>query len=208
MTSSQMLPPFSPFLPLGLREYIRLHAPCLDVKCFQSIPTDVEHNCVYNTRYGVDSLPNVDGWLNGWMHWCGRGAVLHRDVATYVNMFFIRWTEEESYAISLLLIERNGSELADAAPTTDGFECVRLPRPFDSLHLQTSFEYWWMEVQFEQRFCVRHHAELFVNWHCIDVFGIPIRSREKFFVRVPSGSSDYKANRSLVAPMPMVFAYH
>lgn len=43
-----------------------------------------------------------------------------------------------------------------------------------------------MEIQFEQRCCVRYNEASFINWNCVDTFRIPGGDPEKFFVRVPS----------------------
>lgn len=63
------------------------------------------------------------------MNWSGRGPILRREVATYVDMPFIPCTEEETYASCLPLIVRNGSELADAAPINYSRVC-RVLAPF------------------------------------------------------------------------------
>lgn len=102
---------------------------------------------------------------------------------------------------------QNGSELSDTAPFTHSLEYVVFPPPYDLLHLLTNFEYWRREILFEQQFHARRHAALFVNWHCVDIFGIPTRDREKFFVCEPSRWSDYNRSRLLVAPTPTVSSY-
>lgn len=110
--------------------------------------------------------------------------------------------------VRLVLIVRYGSELTDAAPVTHSFEYISFPYPFDSVPLLTNIEYWWKEIQFEQRFCVRHHDALFFNCYCVDIFGIPTREREKFFVRLPLWWSDCEGSCLLVASTPKVLAYH
>lgn len=49
---------------------------------------------------------------------------------------------------------------------------------------------------------------IFVNLHCVDIFGISTRDWEKFFVRLASGWSDYEGAHLLVALTRIVFAYH
>lgn len=50
--------------------------------------------------------------------------------------------------------------------------------------------------------------KLFVNWHCIDMFGIPTRQRGELFVHVSSRWSGHEASLLLLVPTPSVFAYH
>lgn len=101
---------------------------------------------MYDTRNSVDRLSAIGGWVETWMQQGGRGAVLCSDVATQVDMLFIRCTEEGAYASRLALIVLNGSELADSAPTTDRLAYAAFLRPFDSLHPMTNLAYWWKEL--------------------------------------------------------------
>lgn len=75
------------------------------------------------------------------MHWSGRGAALSRIFPAWVDMFFIRCTEEKPYASSLALIAQNGLEVTNAAPTTYSLEYAASPRSFVSLYLCTNFKY-------------------------------------------------------------------
>lgn len=58
------------------------------------------------------------------MHCGGRGAVLCRDLANYVDMPFLRRTEEKAYASLLVFIVRNCLELIDAARITHSIDYV------------------------------------------------------------------------------------
>lgn len=62
------------------------------------------------------------------MVWGGRGAILLCDVATYVDMTFIPFTEEETHVSRLALIVWNGSEPSDAGFTTHRLEYVAFLR--------------------------------------------------------------------------------
>lgn len=64
------------------------------------------------------------------------------------------------------------------------------------------------KIQFEQKFCVMCHAVLFIDWHCVNMFGIWIHGREKFFVCLLLWRYKYEGRRLLVAPRPMVFTHH
>lgn len=108
--------------------------------------------------------------------------------------------EEGAYTSRLALIMQYGSELAAASPITRSLEYVTLLRPYDLQHQLTNFEYWWKEVHYEQRFRVRRHAELFVNWHCVNIFGITTSGREKFFVCVPLWCLNMKRNAYWLRP--------
>lgn len=102
---------------------------------------------------------------------------------------------------------QNGSELTEVASFTHSLEYVAFPCPFVPLHLLTCFEYRWKDIKFEHRFRGYRHTALLVNWHCVNISGIPTRDSEKFFVRVPLWWADYDRNRLLVACKPTVFAY-
>lgn len=128
MTCSQIFPPLSPFAPFYLREYIRRHMPCLDVYRFQAMPIDGERKWVYDTRNGDDRLPSVGGCVKRSKNKGGCGAVLCRDVETYVKIPFIRCTGEKAYASLLALIVHNGSELTNAVPVAHRSEYVAFPR--------------------------------------------------------------------------------
>lgn len=93
-------------MPFGLREHIRLHAPCLDVNCIQAMQTNGERNWLYKKRKVVDCVSNIRASVKRSMHWGGRGAVIRRDVAIYVDIAFICCAEEENYASHLALIVR------------------------------------------------------------------------------------------------------
>lgn len=84
-------------------------------------------------------------------------------MATYVDMLFIRCTEEEAYTTCLALIEQNSLELIEAAPFTHSLEYVTLSSPCGSLHPLTNFNNCWKEIQFEQQFRARSHAALFIT---------------------------------------------
>lgn len=157
----------------------------MDVKRVLSVPIDAEWNWVYDTRKVVDRQSAFGGWVNCRMHWDGGSAVPRCGVATCVHIPFIHYTKEESYASRLLLIVRNGLVPTDAAPISHGLEYVAFTCPFDSVHHLTNSEYWCSEMQFGQRFFVRGHAALFVNWHRVDIFGILCLDEQNVFVRVP-----------------------
>lgn len=61
MASAHFLHSFFPFTPFDVREYVLLHAPCLDVKRFRSMPLDEDRNLVYDIKYGVDRLSVIGG---------------------------------------------------------------------------------------------------------------------------------------------------
>lgn len=115
------------------------------------------------------------------MHWNRRSAALHHDVATNVDIRSIRRIEEEAYSSRLTLIVRNVLEMPDAALVINSLEYNAFPLPFDSLDLWANVENWWRGTQFKRRFRIRRHAALFVNVHCVDIFCIPTRDREKAF---------------------------
>lgn len=68
------------------------------------------------------------------MHSSGRGAVLRRDLSTYVDMPFIRCTKEKTYASLQALIVQNDSELNDAGQLLIAWSMVRA-RDLLSYHL-------------------------------------------------------------------------
>lgn len=59
------------------------------------------------------------------MHSGGRGAVLRLVEDTCIDMPFIRYSEEETYASHLALNVPNGSELTDADPITHVWSMTR-----------------------------------------------------------------------------------
>lgn len=99
-------------------------------------------------------------------------------------MPFKRCTKEEVYATRLLKVMLNNWGLEDIALITHSLAYVAFLRPYDTLYLLSNFEYWLKEVQCEQRFRVRRNAAFFVNWHCVNIFGISARNRKKLFVQV------------------------
>lgn len=58
---------------------------------------------MYDTRNDFDRLSAVGGFVKRWMHWGSHGAVLQQDLATNVDMPFIRCTKEEACACRLAL---------------------------------------------------------------------------------------------------------
>lgn len=102
---------------------------------------------------------------------------------------------------------QNSSELADAVEVVHSLQYVSFPHRYDLLHLLTNFEYCWKEIQFEQWFWVQRRAMLFINWHFVDILGIPTRDREKCFVCVRSWWSNYEESQLLVESTRMVFAH-
>lgn len=63
------------------------------------------------------------------MHWAARGAILRGDVLTYVYLSFLHYKIEEAYAIHLVLIVRNGSQLAELSKLLIACIC-RVAAPF------------------------------------------------------------------------------
>lgn len=74
----------------------------------------------------------------------------------------------------LVLIVRSELELADTAPVANGVEYVAFPRPTDSYHLLTNFEYWLKEAQFGYRLRVQRYATSSVTWQCVYVLPFPL----------------------------------
>lgn len=101
---------------------------------------DGDRNCVYDIGSGVDLLSPVGGWVERWMHYGGRGAVLRREVSTYVDISFIFYTEVLAYASFLALIVQIDSELAGAAPITHSLQYIAFMHPFGSLRLSTNLK--------------------------------------------------------------------
>lgn len=94
MSSSINLTSLSPLVPYNVLEYIA----CIQlVQSFQSVHLDGDLIRAYDNLYGFNRLSAVGGWVKRWIHWGSRDAVLRCDKPTYVNMRFIRNTEEEVY---------------------------------------------------------------------------------------------------------------
>lgn len=162
----------------------------------------------YGTPYRVECLSAVGGWIKRWKRWGGRGPVLPYDEPPYVDMPFIRCFREKVYAKCLASVVRNNSWLADKGVISHSLEYVTFPLPRDILHVLTDFEYWFKEIQFRHRFRIRCYAVLFLNWQCVDVFGIPISDREELFVKLSERWTDYEGGRLMFSPTPMVIANH
>lgn len=141
------------------------------------------------------------------MHLGGRSAVPRCDLETYVNMFSTRCTEEETYTRRGAAIVRNHLSLAEGAPTSHSLDYVAFTRSTGRYFL-TNFEYWFKEILFEHRLCVKTGSMLFFNWHCVNILGIPTRALEQLFVQLPSWWSSYMGSSLLFASTPLVFAYH
>lgn len=71
--------------------------------------------------------------------------------------------------------------------------------------LVTNFTYVLETITYEPRLCVRNDMALFVNWFCIESFGIPARQREELFIQVLLRWSDFKSLLLLFAFIPIVF---
>lgn len=113
----------------------------MDVKRFQYMPMYGERNWVYDIRSSVDRVLAFAGSVKLWRHCGGHSAALRLHVVNNINMPFTLCTEEEPFTSRLMLIVRNGSEMFEAVPVTCSLEYVVFPRPFDSLHFLTNFEY-------------------------------------------------------------------
>lgn len=174
-------------MPLGVLDYARLHASCLDTQLFQLMRFLGERDWIYDNRYGVELLSAVGAWVKRWMHWGGQGAVARCDKAAYVYILFIRCTEEQLFASNVVSIVGGSLTVTDDAPVTYDLDYVAFTRHYNTLHFVTSFDHWLKEIVCDQRFCVRSESRLLVNCHCAYSFGIPTRQREKLFVQVPSG---------------------
>lgn len=57
-----------------------------------------EQSLTYDTRNCDDRLSAVGGFVKRWKQYCGHGAVLRVDLATYVGMRFLCCKEDEAYA--------------------------------------------------------------------------------------------------------------
>lgn len=86
-----------------------------------------ERDRSYNYRSIVNRLSARGCWIERLMQWAGHGAVLCRDVATYMDMPFFLRTEEETYASRLALIGQRNSDLANTAPANHILGVRRIP---------------------------------------------------------------------------------
>lgn len=118
---------------------------------------------MYDTNNYVDRLSADYGRVKLWMHWGSRGALQHRDVATYIHTKSIHCTERGAFANPLALITRNSSELTDTAPITHSLEYVAFPRPCNSPYSLITFENGCREIQFEQHFCFRRQQRCLLD---------------------------------------------
>lgn len=81
-----------------VENYIPKYNDYLDSCLFQSIPIDVQHRFVYDSRYGFGRVTIVGAWIERWACWCGhRAAFGTGSVVVSPDMFFISCTEDLSY---------------------------------------------------------------------------------------------------------------
>lgn len=90
---------------------------------FQSITVDVERDFVYDNGHVVDRLSAVGSWINRWVLWNDRGAVLPNQSAGYDDIFLHFEAEEVSARRLALFLERN-LELDCAVPVTHSVDYV------------------------------------------------------------------------------------
>lgn len=76
-----------------MEEYIRLHLPKIDARCFPKTPTGK----AFVIRAGLAELGTAfASWLKSWRHWGGRRDPTVRTHADFVSMYFIRSYEQVS----------------------------------------------------------------------------------------------------------------
>lgn len=115
--------------PVWCSGIYRLHALYLDEKRFSFILLNGDRNFVYNSRYGVEPMSAIGGWIKYRKHWGGRSAIFRYDDVTYFDMRLICCTEEVFYANSLGQGMQSDFRLHDNALITYRLEhvafCVR-----------------------------------------------------------------------------------
>lgn len=110
-----------------------------------------ERNWMSDTLSGAHRLLAVGARVKAWMHLGARGAVLRRDILTYIEMPFIHFTKDEAYGSRMALIVQNSLDLADTSAVIHSLEYVASSRPYVTLHAWTNVEYWWKEIQYERQ---------------------------------------------------------
>lgn len=65
--------------------------------------------------------------------------------------------------------------LTNDALVIHSVDYVAFMRLSEIFHFLGSPDCWLTEIVFEQRLSSRVGSKLFVNWHCIDIFGAPTR---------------------------------
>lgn len=76
---------------------------------------------------------------------------------------FARCSEEEVYENRLAGTVQNNLGLEDIALIAFSLALVTFRRPYYTPHFLANLEYWFKQVQFEQRFRVRRNTALFEN---------------------------------------------
>lgn len=94
---------------------------------------------------------------------CGHSTSQRRDTVIYVDMPFIRCTEEKTYASFLALIVRENVCLAYISQVTKVNKNVVLSHPYGTKNLLTIFKYYFEEIMSEQRSWIRSIAELYAS---------------------------------------------
>lgn len=177
------------------------------VERVQSIPLDGNLNCVPDTLYGVDRFSAVGARIKRWNRWGSFGSVLCYNENTCVDSPFIHCTGEKFYKNRLVQVVQSTLRLGNNAAITHSLEYGAFSRHYDTLYILTNFEYWLKKLVWRAVSRIWYNVGLFVNWHCVDNFGIPNRYREDQFFKVPSLLIDYEGSYSLSVPRLILLAY-
>lgn len=90
---------WSSLVPLRESAYSRDYAGSLDARHFQASSTRGDSYFVYNSRRSVHRETRESMWIRRWAHRVGLGAVLRQKNAPWLDMRFMRCTEDRGYIV-------------------------------------------------------------------------------------------------------------
>lgn len=100
-----------------------------------------------------------------------------------IDMTIVHQARGVDYLQSLLSLTWN----VNVASQYRGLDLCCFEDPIDGLFLVMDADAWWLELELEGR--QHHHARRlrFVQWNCLEMFFVPLNTRNDFYITVPNG---------------------
>lgn len=127
----------------------------------------------------------VGTWIKRWVHWRGHGTGWWQDNAPWLEILFLSSTKSRNYVVCAAEIVAQYVDISSSNLRTASLDSMDLDKPFDRLRFDGNFNYWVKETDFKNWLEARGDSYCFINWYCVNFYGVPHLMRARLFIPVP-----------------------
>lgn len=100
-----------------------------------------ESRTVYDLQYGANQHTCVGAWIKRWAHCSGRGAILRRDNAPWLDIQFLLCIEKHGFIVRDTQIVVQYVNVSSGELQAVTLDFVAFHKRFDRLHIYSPFDY-------------------------------------------------------------------